>query len=193
MADFKKIQQDINKARAAKDAGAKDLLEAKEQLRSVEKQLSKAARVTNGNDGNHVSALQRKKEGLQRKINELDTSVRSNKNRAFELLGTLVQLEDPTKQVEQLSDAYPFLLFPLRIETRFKKVVANGVVQNQLWVRIFPDDCQVEVKEDMLSESEISGAKSFWEEMWQAGGIEEEERGAWRTLVNNFGSGRPPK
>lgn len=182
MADFKQLQQDIRIARTASNAGTKQLIETKEKLRSVEKQLKEAARLSNGNDSDTINALQRKKEGLEREIKALDVSVRTNKSNAFGLLGTLVQLEEPAKQVERLSDAYPFLLFPLRLETRFKS--------SQLWVRIFPDDCQIEAKEDLLSESEITSAQSFWEEMWAAGGIEDDERGAWRTLVDNFGSGR---
>jgi hypothetical protein len=44
--------------------------------------------------------------------------------------------------------------------------------------------------EYLLSESELNNAQQFWIQMWRAGGIESEERGAWTSLVNSHGSGR---
>ncbi len=95
-------------------------------------------------------------------------------------------LLNPIKTIGLLNDSFPILLFPLRLETRFK-TVDN---QPQLWLRVYPDDCNINHKEEILSDSELTNATSFWTEMWKAGGIEEEERGAWRTLVNSHGSGR---
>lgn len=93
---------------------------------------------------------------------------------------------NPITNVAQLNDAFPILLFPLRLETRFKST-GN---QQQLWLRVYPDDCNVSSNEDRLSEFELNNARDFWIGMWKAGGIEAEERGAWRSLVNNHGSGR---
>lgn len=97
----------------------------------------------------------------------------------------LVQV-DPQVAVEELDDRFPILLFPLRLETRFK----NTGNQPQLWIRVYPDDCNVVKKEPLLTTEELENARSFWIEMAKAGGTETEEKGAWTVLVNSHGSNR---
>jgi hypothetical protein len=61
---------------------------------------------------------------------------------------------------------------------------------SQLWIRIYPDDCQIDSFETMLTDVEIQNLTAFWIAMWRAGSIEAQERGAWRSLVAGSGSGR---
>src|SRR5207302_4338460 len=75
---------------------------------------------------------------------------------------------------------------PVRIETRF----VNSAEQPQLWVRIYPDDCSIDIFEETLSDPELANAKLFWQGIWRAGGIEADERAAWQGLVGAHGSGR---
>jgi hypothetical protein len=93
---------------------------------------------------------------------------------------------DPRRSVSNLDDGFPLLLMPVRLETRFRKVDAA----DQLWVRIYPDDCQVDTFEARLSESEIESGRVYWVESWAAGGIDANERAAWRNLVASRGVGR---
>ena len=72
--------------------------------------------------------------------------------------------EQPWKLVEQLSDDLPFLLLPVRIETRFMSVESGS----ELWVRIFPDDIAVHTHEPDLTAAELSDGQVFWREMWAA-------------------------
>ena len=62
--------------------------------------------------------------------------------------------------------------------------------QHQLWVRIYPDDCSIDTFEDMLSATELANAKLYWQGIFRAGGIEADQRAAWRSLVAAHGSGR---
>ena len=62
----------------------------------------------------------------------------------------------------KLDDNYPLLLFPLRLETRFKK--ENN--QNQLWLRVYPDDCNVVKKETVLTKEELENVSVFHCEMF---------------------------
>lgn len=94
---------------------------------------------------------------------------------------------DPKTALRDLEDQYPILLFPLRIETRFK---TNAQGTKQLWVRVYPDQCLVETFEPSLTETEIKNAQVFWTLIWRAGGVEAEERAAWRDLASAHGSGR---
>jgi hypothetical protein len=78
----------------------------------------------------------------------------------------------------------------LRIETRFKTVGTRAGVQNQLWVRVYPDDIAVDAFEPLLSESELADAVTYNAAIGAAGGDEGKQRAAWRALVSAHGSGR---
>jgi len=97
---------------------------------------------------------------------------------------------DPRIGVRHLNDATPFLLFPLRLETRFGTTLRDGLAQPQLWVRVYPDDCLVDSFQPLPSETEIASTRQYWIAMWKARGIEGDERAAWRSLVASHGSGR---
>jgi hypothetical protein len=72
---------------------------------------------------------------------------------------------DPKQSLRHLPDRNPILLFPLRIETRFKRS-ARGV--NELWVRVYPDQCLAESFEESLTEQEARNAQTFWAGIWRA-------------------------
>ena len=60
----------------------------------------------------------------------------------------------------------------------------------QLWIRIYPDDCQIDSFEALLTDVEIQNLTAFWIAVWRAGQIDGQRRGAWRQLVAGSGSGR---
>ena len=91
-------------------------------------------------------------------------------------------LSDPRREVGRLDDRYPCLLFPLHVETRFK--------DGQLWVRVFPDACLIDTFEETLADTEVASGRAYWREIWRAGGVEADQRAAWRGLVSSHGSGR---
>jgi hypothetical protein len=97
---------------------------------------------------------------------------------------------DPRKGVGRLSDRSPLALLPVRVETRFANAGTPAEPRHQLWVRIYPDDCSIDTFEATLSDAEVANAKRYWQEIWRAGGVEDDERGAWRGLVAAHGSGR---
>ncbi len=109
---------------------------------------------------------------------------------AFNQLWTL---GDPQTLVENWEDAYPALLLPVRIETRFlSDDVAN---QKYLGVRFFPDDIFVNTHEKALTAEEIEAGKIFWIHLWNALGSpaadrEEAHKAAWRALATGMGGGR---
>src|SRR5262249_27146910 len=90
-----------------------------------------------------------------------------------------------------MDDGIPVTLFPLRLETRFKTVTSDaGQQQQQLWVRIYPDECLIDTFEESISDTELYSGRIFWREYIRAAGVEEDERTAWRGLVASHGSGR---
>ncbi len=99
---------------------------------------------------------------------------------------------DPRLALERLDDDIPFLLLPLRIETRFKAVTEPGerAPRHELWVRVFPDRCLINSFEAVPSENELANLRAYWRQVWRAGSAEAGERAAWRSLVASHGSGR---
>ena len=78
----------------------------------------------------------------------------------------------------------------MRLETRFSTEQIAGETSHRLLVRIYPDDCSIDTFEPMLSATELSNAQRYWQNIWRAGGVEADERAAWRDLVAAHGSGR---
>jgi hypothetical protein len=104
-------------------------------------------------------------------------------------LSAFAEIADPRRAVSELSDRLPFVLMPVRLETRFMRASGDSE-RAQLWVRIYPDDCWIDSFEPMLSDTELANAKVYWQNIWRAGGIEADQRAAWRNLVAAHGSGR---
>ncbi len=118
-------------------------------------------------------------------------------------------VNDPRSAAQQLADSAPFVLFPVRLETRFgsgrpskdpappagvadraaaQSPVADG--PRQLWVRIYPDDCSIDTFEADLTATELSNVKKYWQAVWRAAGDTGMEQAAWADLVAAHGSGR---
>jgi len=97
----------------------------------------------------------------------------------------------PGEYLKDLDDSIPFLLFPVRIETRFVPAGAG----TELWVRIYPDDIAVHTHEKLLSDGEVTGGTRYWKEIFNAekqGGVDKDARkkSAWSDIVSLFGSQR---
>src|SRR5258705_345578 len=81
-----------------------------------------------------------------------------------------------------LSDAFPVLLGPVRIEYRF--------TATELLVRVFPDEWAVDTFEEQLTAGEQDLALRYWRDYWQAGGDPAGRLAAWRDLTSHVGPGR---
>ncbi len=193
MADFNDIRQQLNKAQNNSSDAQQALLASKEKLNKLTREKDKLNRVFDNENQDYIL----KQERLDAQIKEAGNdagkwkaTLKRNKENELGIFGEFSAFTDPREQIHNMNDAYPFLLMPVRIETRFKKVNIDEGITDQLWIRIYPDDCAVDSFEKLLSETEVKNAQSYWSQIWQAGGVEEQERGAWRSLVSNHGSGR---
>ena len=72
---------------------------------------------------------------------------------------------------------YPVLLLPVRLETRF--------MDNELWVRIHPDQVSIESHRNDLNDHE----KAMYS-LYSSAKSDEDKRSAWRVMVQHFGSKR---
>src|SRR5688572_2780591 len=187
MIELNEIQKRYNANRQEQDIVSKKLQHAKaemgelvvaeeKELRGLGIQLREERKRHYAEEKNRLANAIKELSGKKRDLN------RDFGNFSVDFFTSL----DPAKLITDLNDTFPILLFPLRLEIRFK---STGT-QPQLWLRVYPDDCNINNREDLLSESEITNAKTFWTGTWKAGGVVLEEKAAWRTLVNNHGSGR---
>jgi uncharacterized coiled-coil DUF342 family protein len=97
----------------------------------------------------------------------------------------------PRSVVSNLDDSIPFLLLPVRIETRFM----TSLDSPQLWLRVYPDDIAIHTHEKVLTNQEITEGEKYWRFLFEAEKKNEEEKEAfrkeaWSNLVLLFGSQR---
>lgn len=184
MAHFDDIRDTLNGARAQTHALERQIFRSKQQLALLQRELR--ARQRSGNTGDisrRIRALEADIKGLQ---GRLSGQRRIEQGRFAEF----AEFTDPRNNIARLSDRTPILLMPLRIETRFKTLGDANENRNELWVRVYPDDIFVDVFEDTFSESEVQKARTYWADIWRAGGDEAQERGAWRVFLSGQGAGR---
>ena len=101
----------------------------------------------------------------------------------------------PRDGLANLDDRTPILLLPVRIETIFVPVQrVRGQDQNQLWVRIYPDEISVHTHEKTLTDREVLAGEQYWTELVSAEYLQAEKdsrrRSAWRHIVELFGGQR---
>jgi hypothetical protein len=150
-----------------------DFVRARDELRAARAALAaeRAAVYRAGQRG------ARDEEARRREAARALAAVVAERERAFAALAA------PRNAVAQWSGDTPILLLPVRLETRF-----HGA--EELWVRVYPDDCSVDSFEPALSADEVASAERFWTAVWAAGGVDAERRAAWRELVVARGAGR---
>jgi hypothetical protein len=200
MTDFQKTREELNKGRENSEKARLDLSSSAERLRMLEGQRKDLERQKGDNNAD-----------FQNRVNELDRKITAEKaivgkNRIIhkEIRGRLSGIEldfaqfiDPRNELrEHFSNETPFLLFPLRLETRFKTVDNK----KQLWVRVYPDECLVDSFEPLLSIKEVNNAARFWAEYFSAGTFADPnnpdpevvnlQKAAWALLVSASGDGR---
>ena len=167
--------------------GSQRLADARQGLADARKESerSRAAVIAGEADVQHVSrahvpddqaptaaraALQNAREALRGAVTREQQARAAVDAALAELLGATAT------EVDTLSAAFPIVLLPVRLETRFAKDANGGDI---LKVRIYPDELMADTHEPPLTEDERAAGERFWRDGWAA----ENEREAWRALV----------
>lgn len=194
MPEWEELRAALGAARAEATAAVDEEVLAKARLRRIEQRLAELGRSLDPQRAEDVAerkALERKRAAAAGRV---EAAAAKRVETGQGLAGVVKEAEpflDPTTAIEQLDDTIPILMIPVRLETRFGTSTSRGGSERpELWVRVYPDDCSVDAFEATLSESEVTDARLYWADLWAAGGIEDQERGAWRGLVAGHGSGR---
>ena len=187
MSEFDQLGSELHQVRSVKALAQQRLFESEEkakQLKVEQEQIQRSFDPQNPNDARRLAQLQRRLVAA----NAVVEQARGEYSRLLDIeqntFKRFFDFSDPRNQLSRLDDLYPILLMPLRIETRWR------VQERQLWVRVYPDDVAVDSFEPTLSEVEVRSGQRFWATMWAAGGVEDQQRAAWRGLVASHGVGR---
>jgi hypothetical protein len=199
MPEFKTIQTQLQQARKDSQSGADAVFRSNEKLKKLQRAKQHLSRRFSQDSDVYETLLQQ-----EAQLKKALSAQKFKLSKALESEGTLLEVffpfTDPREHIQQFSDDFPILLFPIRLETRFKKVpLETGGIQHQLWVRVFPDDCLIDTFDDTLSEAEVTKAKNYWTHRWIGGKaatedvksfVENKEKGAWRELMGILNGGR---
>ncbi len=181
----------IHSLRQALQKAEKALFFEKQKQKNVEQKQAALDRYFDPKNPRHKklqARLSSKKEEHQHNIEDLKDAY-GNRLERYETAWTdLLPNTDPSKNLNKLDSHFPILMLPLRLESRFKR--GDNNIVDQLWVRVFPDDCVVDSFEQSLSLAELRNARIFWSEWVAAGSEENKMRGTWRSLTESHGAGR---
>ena len=201
MADFTSAQSQLAAARAAQDAAQLAVTQAAARTRAGAGRAGScdAADQPAGRLGRTRAACGCR--GARSGSNRPPRRRSSDAARAGVVSATaaFAEFSTPQQNVSRLSDGSPFLLFPVRIETRFRTVSAvlrrpNIAVRLRqrisCWCGFIPMTAP-SIRSSPCSRSRSwRTSKSYWMNIWRAGGVENDQRGAWSRLVAAHGSGR---
>lgn len=193
--EFKQLQQALKKARHNTLCIHDELRKLKQKLISIQQkkdQLHRYSDLQSTKQREFLHSLDAQENELKKAIKDQIDKHASSAKIETDYLKEFQAFSDPHVYLQELDDKYPILLLPLRLETRFKEVTIpdSSVTKPQLWIRVFPDDVAIDAFESTLSKNELRNAKSYWQALWKAADNISEQRGAWRSLVANHGSGR---
>lgn len=195
MTDFVTARTGLDQARTAQDTASSAAATALARAQALTAALADLDRRLDPAD----RAGQAERARLQRELDAAtealtgarDTLTRAQRGSA-DALTAFGTFTDPRQNIARLGDGSPFVLLPVRIETRFVAAAGDPAAgqPGRLLVRIYPDDCSIDTFEELLSAAELSNTQRYWRNIWRAGGIESADRAAWRDLVTAHGSGR---
>ncbi len=157
-------------------------------INSLQADLAGLLQQVNPNNADELTKKLETEKAIYERAKELSATAGLAVNQA---IGGLYVDPHPRSVLPQLNDNTPFLLFPVRIETRF----ITGDRAPELWLRVYPDDIAIHTHEKYLTALELAEGKKYWKAIFKAiknGGDQSEElkKAAWSTLVESFGSQR---
>jgi hypothetical protein len=187
MTEFERRRGDLAEHRRQVEQKRQEALLSREAVKRAERALARQARREDPRREGDRTRLEEALERARARARRAERDLAETRASEGSLWERFEQFTDPRDRIGEWPDRYPILLFPLRLETRFKTGEAGG---QQLWVRVYPDTCLVDTFEESLTEQEVANGGAFWAAVWRAGGDEALERAAWRELVAAHGAGR---
>ncbi len=193
MTRFDEQIQKIQQLRKQREDSEERLYATQLQINKLDKLLRQAKRTAAASESGGQTGG-----GLENERNRLQTAYEDLKKQ-LDLQTANLQQETaaiyvdphPRASIGGLNDGIPFLLLPVRIETRFASVGRSA----ELWVRIYPDDVAIHTHEKLLTDDEVAAGTRYWKALFDAeknGGEhkEDQKKAAWNELASSFGPQR---
>jgi hypothetical protein len=160
MSQLDVIWSTLAKARGTRDDARAQHRDAVLKLRDLDAQIASLQRLAafDGGARQRLEELQRQRANQAQAI--VDASAVLGKAAAAARDDAISLLDvSPQQLVNGLSDDTPFLLLPLRLETRFG--IEDG--RRVLRIRMFPDDIATVQHEKALTQAELRGGLAYWQ------------------------------
>ena len=191
MSDLDPIWTGLAEARDARDGARALHRQAVLKLRALDDAIAGLQWGADGQQDGRLAHLRREREAQAGAIQDAGSMLARTDAVARERAAALLR-PTPQQLVTRLSDSTPFLLLPLRVETRFGTDDGQRVMR----LRIFPDDIATAQHEKALTSSELEGGLGYWRTLIAANGEPDAparqaaQRGAWNRLAGRYGSYR---
>ena len=196
MPEYTELRDELQRARANREAAAAALAAARERLKRLIGQRNARERVFEPpqpkTTGESARSSRRARGGSSKRLSN-DAQAALHNARVVEagVLRGLERFTDPRTNIGRLNDQTPILMMPVRLETRFKNVSAVDNHQHRSsGCESTPTSAGSIRSIRRSAEPELANVQAYWVNVWKAGGVEEQRRGAWRTLVTRHGAGR---
>src|SRR5258708_28927786 len=182
MSDFDQLRDDLVRIRQEIERLRQEQVKVRESVGRTERALTKL-RSAGAKGEKERGRLKEKKQTAETQASQIKEQLAARLTEERALLEEVLAFSDPREGLGRWPERYPILLFPLRLETRFKQGERG---QPQLWERVYPDTCLIDAVEGSLTEREVENAQAFWAAVWRAGGgrsgerrVGEEGRSRW--------------
>jgi hypothetical protein len=148
----------LSALRRERDGSMTDSIAANRRVQDLETAIREAERTATPQADHTVADLRRQLESANEDAKAARQRYSGLSDAAFTGLGEWLQ-QTPEELVSGLSDQDPFLMFPVRLETRFARTAAGSV---ELRVRIWPDDISIALPAGDLTKSEQQAGEQYW-------------------------------
>jgi len=192
--EFDKLCAEYLAARAETDKLTTAIVRVAEKIKRLDSEIESLARKSKKGRGAVVERLRALKNQLREARAEAGKlkEEQAKKERArVTAQDRFSAFTDPIAGVSRFADSTPIVLFPLRLETRYRTVqVGDDALRREFCVRVFPDDVLVDTFQPEIGETEYKDVCNYWTQRWRAGGHRAGQRAAWAALVRSCGAGR---
>jgi hypothetical protein len=151
--------EELSSLRRERDRAMAAFISANSRVQELETALRGAERTADGPSTGALIEIRRQLELASAEANAARESHGELGKRAYAGLGVWLE-QTPRSLVERLPDRDPFLLFPVRLETKFARTAAGSP---ELRVRIWPDDIGIALPPGDLSKEETAAGRQYWE------------------------------
>ena len=188
--------EELSSLRRERDGAMAAFISANLRVQDLKTALQNAERTADGQSTGALNEIQRQVAQATEDANAARDSHADLGKRAFAGLGRWLE-QTPGDLVERLPDRDPFLLFPVRLETKFARTSAGSP---ELRVRIWPDEIGIALPPGDLSKEETAAGRQYWEARAivamtptgtpQAEAARKTYEAAWATVARLSGSYR---